>query len=68
MNALAYYDKSAKKINFLIKAMIEKGFIKAENFKNFKNKNAYLYLLAPMGFEEKAKKLPINKKQMNTNN
>jgi len=46
---------SLGKINFLIKAMIEKGLIKAENFKNAKNKSAYLYVLTPMGIEEKAK-------------
>lgn len=46
---------SLGKINFLIKAMIEKGLIKVENFKNSSNKSAYLYLLTPMGIEEKAK-------------
>ncbi len=46
---------SLGKINFLIKAMIEKGLIKTENFKNSKNKNAYLYVLTPMGIEEKTK-------------
>jgi EPS-associated MarR family transcriptional regulator len=46
---------SLGKINFLIKAMIEKGFVKAENFKNSNNKSAYLYLLTPIGIEEKAK-------------
>lgn len=46
---------SLGKINFLIKAMIEKGLIKAEGFKNSNNKSAYLYLLTPMGIEEKAK-------------
>lgn len=46
---------SLGKINFLIRAMIEKGLIKAENFKNSSNKSAYLYLLTPMGIEEKAK-------------
>lgn len=47
---------SLGKINFLIKAMIEKGLIKAENFKNSSNKSAYLYLLTPIGIEEKTKK------------
>ncbi len=46
---------SLGKINFLIKALIEKGFIKADNFKNSKNKMAYLYCLTPSGIEEKAK-------------
>jgi EPS-associated MarR family transcriptional regulator len=44
---------SLGKINFLIKALIEKGLIKAENFKNSKNKSAYLYTLTPRGLEEK---------------
>jgi MarR family. len=46
---------SLGKINFLIKALIEKGFIKVDNFKNSKNKIAYLYFLTPSGIEEKAK-------------
>lgn len=32
---------SLGKINFLIKAMIEKGLIKAQSFKNSNNKSAY---------------------------
>jgi len=46
---------SLGKVNFLIKALIEKGFIKANNFKNARNKYAYLYLLTPRGIEQKAK-------------
>ncbi|MEN6489270.1 MAG: MarR family EPS-associated transcriptional regulator [Smithella sp.] len=46
---------SLGKINFLIKVMIKKGLIKAENFKNSSNKRAYLYLLTPIGVEEKTK-------------
>ncbi len=46
---------SLGKINFLMKSLIEKGFIKAKNFKNCQNKIAYLYLLTPRGIEEKAK-------------
>ncbi|KAF0154509.1 MAG: MarR family transcriptional regulator [Syntrophaceae bacterium] len=46
---------SLGKINYLIRAMIEKGYIKAENFRNSKNKIAYLYYLTPNGVEEKAK-------------
>ena len=51
----ARMDLSLGKINFLVKALIEKGFIKANNFKNSKNKIAYLYCLTPSGIEEKAK-------------
>src|SRR5450759_4027204 len=46
---------SLGKINFLVKALVEKGLIKVENFKNSKNKSAYLYSLTPNGFEEKTK-------------
>jgi EPS-associated MarR family transcriptional regulator len=46
---------SLGKINFLMRALIEKGLIKAENFKNSSNKSAYLYFLTPLGIEEKAK-------------
>jgi EPS-associated MarR family transcriptional regulator len=46
---------SLGKINFLMKALMEKGLIKAENFKNSSNKSAYLYYLTPLGIEEKAR-------------
>jgi len=46
---------SLGKINFLIKALIDKGLIKAENFKNSKQKSAYLYFLTPRGLEEKTR-------------
>ncbi len=46
---------SLGKINFLLRALIQKGLIKAHNFKNSSNKNAYLYVLTPSGIEEKAK-------------
>ena len=50
---------SLGKINFILKALINKGIIKAKNFRNNKNKNAYAYYLTPEGFNEKAK-LTIN--------
>jgi MarR family transcriptional regulator, temperature-dependent positive regulator of motility len=46
---------SLGKVNFLLRALIEKGFIKAHNFKNADNKSAYLYLLTPRGIEEKTR-------------
>lgn len=46
---------SLGKINFLVKTMIEEGLVKVENFRNSENRAAYLYLLTPMGIEEKAK-------------
>ena len=46
-------DISLGKANFCLKALIEKGLIKAENFKNNTNKVKYLYLLTPKGIEDK---------------
>ena len=46
---------SLGKINFLMKALIKRGLVKAHNFKNSSNKNAYLYYLTPHGIEEKAR-------------
>ena len=46
---------SLGKVNFLMNALIRKGFVKAQNFKNSHNKKAYLYILTPHGLEEKAK-------------
>jgi EPS-associated MarR family transcriptional regulator len=46
---------SLGKVNFLIKALVHKGYIKANNFKNSNNKAAYFYLLTPRGLEEKAR-------------
>ena len=40
-------------INYCLKALVEKGFIKAENFKNTKNKISYTYFLTPKGLIEK---------------
>ncbi len=46
---------SLGKVNFCLKALVEKGFVKAGNFRNSSNKNAYAYLLTPRGIEEKAR-------------
>jgi EPS-associated MarR family transcriptional regulator len=45
---------SLGKVNFCLKALIEKGLLKVTNFRNSKNKKAYMYLLTPHGIEEKA--------------
>jgi EPS-associated MarR family transcriptional regulator len=50
----AALDISLGKANFCLKALIEKGLLKASNFRNSKNKLAYMYLLTPSGVEEKA--------------
>ena len=44
---------SVGKVNYVLKALIEKGLIKAENFFVNKNKNQYKYLLTDDGIKEK---------------
>ncbi len=44
---------SVGKINYVLKALGEKGLIKAENFFANKNKNQYRYLLTQAGIDEK---------------
>src|SRR6185437_15162798 len=46
---------SLGKANYCLKAFIDRGWVKAANFKNSKNKSAYMYLLTPRGIEEKAR-------------
>ena len=46
---------SLGKINFLLKALIDQGFIRTGHVKNSKNKKAYLYVLTPRGIEVKAR-------------
>jgi len=46
---------SLGKVNYCLKSLIKKGFIKVNNFRNSKNKIQYSYLLTPKGIEEKAK-------------
>ena len=44
---------SLGKINYCLKAVMRKGWVKARNFRNSKKKAAYLYILTPKGIEEK---------------
>ena len=46
---------SLGKVNYCLKSLIKKGFIKVNNFRNSNNKIQYSYLLTPKGIEEKAK-------------
>lgn len=46
---------SLGRVNFCLQALIEKGLVKANNFRNNPNKRAYLYLLTPKGIEEKTR-------------
>lgn len=36
-------------VNFILKELIKKGYIKTQRFKNSKNKAAYVYVLTPHG-------------------
>ncbi|MDD2906958.1 MAG: MarR family EPS-associated transcriptional regulator [Sulfurimonas sp.] len=44
---------SVGKVNYVLKALVEKGFVKIDNFFANKNKNQYRYLLTPEGLNEK---------------
>ena len=46
---------SVGKVNYCVKALVYKGFVKAGNFKRNSDKLSYLYLLTPKGIEEKAR-------------
>jgi len=46
---------SLGKLNYCLQALKEKGWLKAENFRNSQNKTAYLYKLTPAGITEKAR-------------
>ena len=50
---------SLGKLNYCLKALKEKGFIKIKNFAKNKNKFNYAYVLTPKGLGEKTK-LTIN--------
>jgi EPS-associated MarR family transcriptional regulator len=40
-------------VNYCLNALVAKGLVKIENFKNNKNKWVYAYLLTPQGIAEK---------------
>lgn len=44
---------SVGKVHYVLRGLIDKGYVKAFNFKNNKNKRAYLYTLTPSGLSEK---------------
>jgi EPS-associated MarR family transcriptional regulator len=45
---------SLGKINYCLRALLDKGYVKAENFRNSQNKRAYLYQLTPAGIAAKS--------------
>jgi EPS-associated MarR family transcriptional regulator len=44
---------SVGKVNYCLRALINRGLVKMRNFRNSKQKSAYLYVLTPKGIEEK---------------
>ena len=46
---------SLGKANYVLRALVDKGLVKARNFKNNRNKRAYLYVLTPKGLDAKAR-------------
>jgi EPS-associated MarR family transcriptional regulator len=44
---------SLGRVNYLVNALLDKGYIKARRFKNSRNKIGYMYILTPKGVSEK---------------
>lgn len=47
---------SLGKSNFLIRALLERGWVKVRTFKSSDNKRRYLYYLTPTGVAEKSRR------------
>ena len=45
---------SLGKTNYIVRALIDRGWIKLSNFKRSDNKLGYIYLLTPKGITEKS--------------
>ena len=45
---------STSGLNYCLKALIDKGWVKVHNFSQSKNKFGYIYVLTPQGISEKA--------------
>jgi len=46
---------SVGKVNFCVRALLEKGLVKVRNFRDNRNKLAYAYYLTPEGAREKVR-------------
>ena len=46
---------SVGKINFCLRALLDKGLLKVRNFRDSRNKLAYAYYLTPKGAREKVR-------------
>ena len=45
---------STSGLNYCLRALVDKGWVKVQNFGNSKNKFGYMYILTPRGLAEKA--------------
>ena len=45
---------SLGKVNYCLRALIDKGWVKAKNFKNSQHKFAYRYAITPQGVQQRA--------------
>ncbi len=45
---------SLGKANYVLRALLDKGLVKVQNFRNSQNKRGYAYLLTPEGVAAKA--------------
>ena len=46
---------SLGKINYCLKQLVKKGFVKISNFSQSKSRSKYLYILTPKGISEKTR-------------
>jgi EPS-associated MarR family transcriptional regulator len=46
---------SLGKVNYCLRALVARGILKVKNFRNSRNKVAYLYLLTPKGVDARAR-------------
>ena len=49
------FNVSLGKVNYCLRALVDKGLVKAKNFRRSDNKLAYAYVLTPAGLEEKSR-------------
>jgi MarR family transcriptional regulator, temperature-dependent positive regulator of motility len=49
-----HMNLSLGKVNYILSSLIKTGWVKAQRFKNSKNKRAYLYVLTTEGIKKKA--------------
>ena len=53
-NLAERFGVSLGKVNYCMRALVDKGLVKANNFRRSDNKTAYAYVLTPAGVLEKS--------------